>query len=78
MFESLASLTSGGGLSAGGGGPSNAGSSFGPSGSGFDNSGWSVNFAPGGTAIAGGSRLNWQTAALIAGGVLVAWLVLRK
>lgn len=80
MFEALGSLTGGGGLSAGGGGPSTAGVRSGDNA--FDSSGWNVNFGSGSIDSTrgtdnplGGGYVPYILAGL---GLILAWRMYRK
>lgn len=77
-FPSLTSLTNGGGLSAGGGGPSDARTYGGTSS--FDSSGWNVNFGGGSIASArGADGLSAWAPYIVAGiGLLIVWRMHRK
>ena len=77
-LDALTSLTGGGGLSAGGGGPSTAGLRSGDNA--FDSSGWNVNFGNGSIdSTRGGSGLSDYVPYVLAGlGLLVAWRMYRK
>lgn len=78
MFDAMTSLTSGGGLSAGGGGPSSAGLRSGDNA--FDSSGWNVNFGSGSIDSARGSEgLGSYLPYIVAGvGLLIVWRMNRK
>ena len=77
-FDAMTSLTAGGGLSAGGGGPSTAGLRSGDNA--FDSSGWNVNFGDGSIDSARGSEgMGAYVPYILAGlGLLVAWRMYRK
>lgn len=77
-FDALASLTGGGGLSAGGGGPSTAGLRSGDNS--FDSSGWNVNFGAGSIdSTRGGEALGGYVPYIVAGlGLLIVWRMNRK